>query len=356
MIVRKLLASLAGLALASTALGACNADFSASAAHVDGERITQQRLNATLAAIDADAAYRCVLTGATGAPVQQGAGQGTYATSFAASILTTLVEERALAKSLARGHLAVGSFARTVATQELQAQLSPPQGSACSASGAAVLAGLPASYRRFVVDLQAEQAVLMAHAAGVELTVAGMRRYATGHPAATSLDCVSAIEVASKAEATSIAAQVQGGASFATLAKQRSIDTASASSGGALGCVLPAQLATSLGAIVSALGSGQVSAPVAFGSNWVLFQLTSRAPASPAQVASVVLQAEAPKDSAIVVSALERIQVRIDPLYGRWVKASGVWQVLPPTGPPSSLLGNPKAVAPSNPSGPSALG
>lgn len=359
MIVRKLLSSLAGLAglaLASAALGACNADFSASAAHVDGATISQQRLNGTLAAIEADAAYRCVLTGATGAPVQQGAGQGTYATSFASSILTTLVEERALAATLARRHLAVGSFARTVATQALQAQLAPPQGSSCTATGPAVLAGLPASYRRFVVDLQAEQGVLMARAAGVDLTVAGMRRYGAGHPTETSLDCVSAIEVASKAKAASIAAQVQAGASFASLAKQLSIDQASAPAGGALGCVLPAQLATSLGAIVSKLSPGQVSAPVPFGSNWVLFQLTSRSPASPAQVASIVLQAEATKDSAIIVSALEGVHVRVDPLYGRWVKVSGVWQVLPPTGPPSSLLGNAAAVAPSNPSAASSLG
>lgn len=354
--MRTFLATLAGVAVASVALGACNANLGADAAHVNGTTITEQHLDSTLTAIRKNSDYTCVLSSATGGLVTAGAGKGTYATAFASSILTTLVEERALAKAVADQHLVLGGFARTVSVQALQAQLAPPQGSSCTASGSAVLSSLPSSYRNFLVDLQAEQAVLLANGAGVALTKAGMAAYAKAHPKATSLECVSAIEVSSKAEATSLATQVRAGASFATLAKKHSLDQASAASGGALGCVLPSQIASSLGKTVAALGPGQVSAPVPFGSSYVIFQLTARKPAPPAEVANAVLQSQASKDTAIITAALQKVHVRVEPRYGSWKKVSGVWQVVPPKGPPSTLLANPAAVTPSAPSGPSPLG
>jgi len=346
-IVRKILAPLAGLLVGSVALGACNADLSATAAHVDGSAISEARLDHTMSAIGADAAYRCVLSGSSGSVAVSGAGEGTYATTFAASLLTTLVEERALQASLAGKHLHLTSFGRSVATSDLEAQLAPPSGSSCTASGSAVLSGLPQSYRSFLVQLQTEQAALMANDAGVALTASGMRRYAAAHPTSTTLECVSAIEVTSKAEATSLAAEARSGAaSFASLAKKYSIDQSSAASGGALGCVLPAQLTSSLSGVVSALSPGSVSTPVAFGPDYVVFQLTSRVPASASEVASVVLETEASKDSALVVAALKRARVAVDPQYGHWKDVAGVWQVAPPVGPPSKLLENSAAVTP----------
>lgn len=344
--MRTVLASLAGLLAAGLALSACNPNLAANAAQVNGQAISSSQLTSTLGDIANDANYTCVLSSATGGLTTKGAGASTYAAPFAAQILTTLVEEKALAATLAARRLQVGPFARKVSTAALQSQLTPPQGSTCSVSGAAVLAGLPAQYRGFLVRLQAEQAVLLTDAAGVQLSAAGMARYAAAHPAESSLECVSAIETTSKSLATSLAAQVRNGASFATLAKQHSIDATSAPAGGALGCVLPSQINSSLGATVSALQPGQVSAPLAFGSDWVIFQLTSRKPAPATEVAAVVLQSVAAKDTALIASALRHVRVHVDPTYGRWAKVSGVWQVVPPTGPPAGLLANPAAVTP----------
>ncbi len=344
--MRTLLASLAGVAAAGLALSACNPNLAANAAQVNGQGISSSQLTSTLGYIANDSSYTCLLSGATGGLATKGAGTSTYAAPFAAQILTTLVEERALAGALAARHLQVGTFARQVATQGLQSQLSPPQGSTCSSSGVAVLAGLPQSYRRFLVGLQAEQAVLLADGAGVQLTANGVRRYAAAHPGAASLDCVSAIETTSKGLASSLASRVAAGASFAALARRYSIDTTSAPSGGALGCVLPAQIASALGATVASLQPGQVSAPVAFGQDWVLFELTSRKTAPPTQVAQVLLQSVAAKDSALVSAALRKVRVQVDPTYGHWAKVSGIWEVVPPTGPPANLLANPAAVAP----------
>jgi hypothetical protein len=356
--VRTFIASLVGVAMASLALGACNANLGANAAFVDGNPISEQRLDATLSAIASNSDYTCVLSSATGGLVTSGAGAGTYAQRFASSILTTLVEQEALAKAVAADHLAVTPFARSVAVQALQAQLSPPQGSSCSAPGAKVLSSLPSSYRRFLVDLQAEQAVLLAHRAGVALTKAGMAAYARAHPDASSLECISAIEVASRAEAVSLADKVRSGASFAQLAKRYSLDQASAPSGGALGCVLASQISPSLSSTVSSLAVGEVSAPVPFGSAWVIFQLSARKPASPDQVASVVLNSQLAKDQAVVSGALEAVQVHVDPRYGSWKRVAGIWQVVPPKGPPSALLPGSaaSAVAPSAPIGASPLG
>lgn len=347
---------MAGLAAASLALGACNANLGQAAARVDGTAISSQQLNGALAAISGDAAYRCVLTSAAGGLTTSGAGTGTYSSSFAASILTTLVEQKALASTVASQQLTLTPLARKVARTALESQLSPPQGSTCQSSGTKVLDGLPPAYRSFLVELQADQAVLLAHAAGVPLTAGGLHRYAAAHSQATSVDCVSAIETSSKAEATSLRSKVEGDASFSALAKQHSIDAASASGGGALGCVLSSQIASSLGKTVAGLAPGQVSVPVPFGSDWVIFQLTSRHAAPPAQVASVVLQSEAAKDTAIITSALRKVHVAVDARYGSWRKVSGLFQVVPPKGPPSALLANPAAVSPASPSGTSPSG
>lgn len=354
--MRKILSSLAGLVVASLLLGACDAHLSATAARVDGTTISAQRLDRTLAAINGDAAYRCVLSSAAGGQIQAGVGAGTYASSFAASILTTLIEERALASEVAALGLSTGPFARQVSTQSLVAQFAPAQGSPCTESGAAVYQGLPRSYRSFLVSLQADQGILLAHAAGVPLNVAGVGRYAAGHPGTTSLECISAIEVASKALASSLTGRIRAGASFSTLAKQYSVDQSSAPRGGALGCVLPSQLASPLGGVVAALTPGSLSPPVAFGSAWVVFQLTSRVPASAAQVANVILRSEASKDTGLVVGALHRAEVTVDPSFGSWGKASGIWQVLPESGPPARLLENPAAVVPAASSSPRSLG
>jgi hypothetical protein len=110
--------------------------------------------------------------------------------------------------------------------------------------------------------------------------------------------------------------------------------------------VLPSQINASLSATVAGLRAGPVSAPVSFGTSWVIFQVTSRKPAPATEVASVVLQSAAAKDAALVAGALGGARVHVDPAYGRWAKRSGIYQVVPPTGPPASLLANPAAVAP----------
>ena len=55
--------------------------------------------------------------------------------------------------------------------------------------------------------------------------------------AESGIVCASHILVASEAEANEVIAEVEGGATFADVAAERSTDTGSAQNGGSLGCV-----------------------------------------------------------------------------------------------------------------------
>lgn len=80
---------------------------------------------------------------------------------------------------------------------------------------------------------------------------------------------LSQIVVGSEADGNQILSQLKSGASFATLAKERSLDKASGVNGGLLGWALPTQLASPLNDLVPTLVKGEVaSKPIQVGSAW----------------------------------------------------------------------------------------
>lgn len=348
--MRRFLVSLVALALGALALSACDAQVTPYAARVDGATVSQATLDAALNSVASDPGYRCVIeTTSGGAANVTGAGPGTYNATFAAAVLSLLVEADALKVAVAKMHLLIGAFADQVARSQLPQNFGPPTGSTCSATGAEVFNGLSARYRTVLIGLQADEDVLAAKAIGVPLTTAGITAYESRHRKESTLECTRVIEVASKQKASELAIAIHSGVSFASVAMRNSIDSTSAPKGGSLGCILPATLVAPLGSVIASLRVGELSAPVAFQRDWLLFEVTSRSPDSLVDVATrAVLPAGTAKATAALARVVKAARVTVDPSYGTWTKVRGAFQVRPPSGPPLDLVPNPAAVGASS--------
>jgi peptidyl-prolyl cis-trans isomerase C len=80
---------------------------------------------------------------------------------------------------------------------------------------------------------------------------------------------VSQIQVATEAEATEIIQQINKGAKFETLAKDKSVEKLSAAQGGLVGWVLPAQLAPPINMLIVNLDKGKVAqTPIRTNNGW----------------------------------------------------------------------------------------
>ena len=105
---------------------------------------------------------------------------------------------------------------------------------------------------------------------------------------------VSQIMVATEAEATEIIKEINGGAKFETLAKDKSLEKISGAQGGVVGWVLPAQLAPPLDILIVNLGKGTVAkSPIRTNNGWHVIKLDDVRPfVMPAfdQVKNVITQ------------------------------------------------------------------
>jgi PPIC-type PPIASE domain len=347
--VRKLLVPAAGLLALSLLLSACGAPLTPYAARVNSATISPSELNAAMASIANDPGYRCeVVASASSSGSQvaiEGKGNSTYASSFAADVLTQLVQYAAAHQEVEHLGLAEGSFARQLAASQLPQAFTPSSTSGCSETGAQILSGFSPSYRSVISQFELDQLVLLAHLGGVTLTKAGVASYEASHASASTLSCTSIIEVATKTAATAAAKQIAAGATFASIAHSESTD-ASSSSGGSLGCIFASQFTAPLNTVVANLAIGTVSAPVPFGTSYLLITVTSRPLASVTEVASQLLLAQQAKLTTLLSSATGAAHVSIDPTYGSWHHATTGWSVGPSNSPADALLPTPAAVTP----------
>lgn len=80
---------------------------------------------------------------------------------------------------------------------------------------------------------------------------------------------VAQIMVATEIEATDIIKQINGGAKFEMLAKEKSLEKISGAQGGSVGWVLPNQLAPPINELIVNLGKGKINqTPVRTGNGW----------------------------------------------------------------------------------------
>ena len=332
--------------LGALTLSACDVSLSADAARVNGQQIGQKTLNDTMTGITKTSGFFCVITGGQSAAFHGAGGHNTYSSSIAAALLTTFVDSKVFLNAAKQMGLPLTPLAKQLAVQESSNELAPASGSSCTAPGATVLQSIPLPFRNALLDLTAARSAIGAHLAKVALTPAGMASYAASHQSAARLDCISAIVVATKASALALAHTAKAGASFSALARAHSTDAASAAQGGVLGCVPPSDLTSPLSGVVAALAPGQISAPIAINSSYVILLLSARRPATDLEIGSLMESAVNTKVNNLLDAVLAKAKVQVDPNYGSWKNAGGSWQVVPPSGPASKWVNNLPAVTP----------
>ena len=341
---------------AGVAASAC--DTAPWAATVGSQTITVAQLNATLSALTASDAGRCLLTlqnpqllGYSGVGA---GGTGTYATAFAGSVLSNLVVNALAAQRADDLGLRVTRVDRTVAAAqyakvldgEIRASLqsSGGGGSPCVTSagapltGAALLAGLPADVRDAQVASQAVDAALLAH--GADLSGQAVAGYYAAHQDAFTTVCMGVIATANQADADTVVNQLTKGAGFAEVARASSVDKASGAKGGDLGCnFTEARVKTALQ--LTSLTVGQPVTPIQTSVGiWAVYQATSST-VQPLDSVRPLIQSELLRGSANVqrvsaelVAHAKTTPIDVNVQYGTW---HGL-RVVPPPAPAPRYL------------------
>jgi hypothetical protein len=341
-------------------LSAC--DITPPAATANGSTISTASLNTQLATLESTGAGGCLLQLESPQLATQAAqgsgGPGTYTIAFTDAVLKNQVGNLLADQYAASLGITVSAGDLTKATSDLEATLggeasSAVQQSASSGSlssclaaggaaaltGAQLLAGLPGFVRDEQVRSQAVDEHLLAR--GSDLSDSALSRFYVANLAQFTADCVSQIVTDSQAHAQQLVAQVNAGASFADVAKANSLDTQSASAGGALGCnFTETQVEQALQ--MQGLRAGHPIGPLQDQSTgrWVLYEITSQS-VEPLSAAKPVVREELLRTTANVnrvtseiVRFARRSDVSVDPRYGTWRGLT----IVPPHGPPDSYL------------------
>jgi foldase protein PrsA len=115
---------------------------------------------------------------------------------------------------------------------------------------------------------------------GIKLEDAALQKYFEDNKTQFGGNEVTArhILVATEAEAKAIKAQLDAGADFATLAKEKSTEPAAKTSGGDLGTFGPGKMVAEFDAVIFTLKKGEISAPFQSSFGWHVAQVTDIKP------------------------------------------------------------------------------
>jgi hypothetical protein len=342
--VKRILAPLSLFVLLAVALSACGVSATSGAATVNGSQISIAQLNTTIHDATSSTPFNCLLTQASAV---KGSGlHATYSSRFVAQQLSLLVENKVASEEVSKLHLASSSLATTLGEEQIESGLTGSAGSACTDTGAQVLASLASSYQNLLLKLQVDQDLIAAHLAGAPLTNAGVEAFTTAHPNIADEACVSVILVAKRATAESIITKLKSGSSFSALAKSDSTDSTTAANGGVVGCDFPGEFSGTLAQVVGSIAVNTPSAPISFQSSYVVLEVTSRKAGTPAGAALALVSAESNSEVALVNVVSKTDKVWVNSQYGTWGVTSGQKQIVAPTGPLNTDLPNANAVTP----------
>jgi hypothetical protein len=363
----------AALALIAVGVLVSACDVTPPAATANGTTISAGDLNTQLSTFETTSAGSCLLQlenpQLTSQATQGAGGAGTYTMAFTDAVLKTQVGDLLVGQYAASRGVIASSDDLVKAKSDFEATLdgettSAVQQSAASgtasvcqdASGGAVtganlLASLPVSIRNEQVLNEAVDEKLLAM--GADLSDAAVARYYAANQAQFTADCVSDIATDTQAHAQQLMAQLNAGASFASVAKANSLDTQTAAAGGALGCSFThTQVEQALQ--MQSVPTGQPIGPTQDQSTgrWVIYEITSQS-VEPLSAAKSVVREELLRTTNNlnrvnneVVGFARRSDISVDPKYGTWKGLT----IVPPHGPPDAYL-LPGASASSLPAG-----
>jgi parvulin-like peptidyl-prolyl isomerase len=336
----------------SVVLGACGDSVRPVAATVNSRDITQAQLDLELDAIAGNAQYLNSIE-QSGVKVK-GDGDNTLTNDFVGKVLTRQIFLDLVTAELERLKL-------KLTDAELE---DAKAGVLEGVGGDAVFAKFPKAYQDLLVRRSAEVTKLQAQLSGVTADDATIKAFYED-PANQSLfiqTCVSHILFAAvgaggapdeaataaqsdklNADATAAKARIDGGADFATVARELSTDTSNKDKGGDLGCGPPGQFVPEFETAMDALKDNEVSAPVQTQFGWHLIKVTGRPPQTLAEAHDTIvqrLQADAQDGfGKFVEDAIAKAKITVNPRYGRFSKDGQSPGIVPPGAPTTTEPG-----------------
>ena len=326
------LAPLVTLLVASLALSACSSVGESPAATVNGHDISADSVRSELRIIRDNRAYRNALEQSYQMTLA-GTSKGTFDSSFTAQVLSLRIYYALVEQSFEKLHLTVKKSDETRAKQTIKQQV--------DTLGKTVWTSLPQKYR----DQLGYQEALIEVASNEAGEGKIGRNYFNSHKEQFQTICVSHILVSSAnhsdADARRIAkdikAELDAGADFATVAKEKSEDTGSKPNGGDLDCDVPGRFVAAFDKATLTLPVGKVSDPVKTQFGYHLILVRSRTPAVFSKVAGGLGQ-KAFEDYLLTLVCGKKSDVHVNPSFGTWDRGpckggSGLAQVAPPAKP-----------------------
>lgn len=211
--------------------------------------------------------------------------------------------------------------------------------------GAEVFSKFPRDFRREVLERYARLQALVADSAGEPPTEADARRFFRENRAqfnaCESGRSVAHVLVGSREEADAVEAALAGGADFAQVAGERSIDTSTAAKGGDLGCLRANAFVPEFQAAAEAATPGVPTAPVQTQYGFHVILVSTYTPPAFADMKDQILsylagQAGQTSQKAVgdvLNRRLSKADVEIDPRYGTWVVDDKGPRLEPPAAP-----------------------
>jgi hypothetical protein len=366
--VKRLTTRLLALPAAATLVllgSGCNVQWSPYAAKVGSNVITPAQLDGALKVASTNKDFECLLEhSSTGGYRFEGSGSDTYDSSFAAFVLTNLIDTKVAHSVVQSAHLAESPTALAMAKSQVDSAFSGELESECGTSEPDLLAQLGPSLANSFVQLQLDEDALAARAADVPLTVAGIETYERAHASTTQESCLSGLFLKTTATGKVVARLLEHGASLSSVLAKYS---PSSSGNGALGCYTTAQLTSISPAIEKAVVPAAVGAtvgPITYGSTsgtaYVVLQITSRPFEPVVDGLDQIFTTYSTAFSSAVAAGIRRAAIQVNPQYGTWTTkaaSSGTsstsstsgssgfgGRVEVPSGSPMEFVLNPKAV------------
>ena len=241
------------------------------------------------------------------------------------------------------------AYARTTWTAQLNGAISAQVQQATSLGGTAgcqkadgsaftgveLVTALPPAIRQVELANQAIDLVLSSH--GTDISDAAVIKYYAANPTQFTKDCVSVIQTADQATATTAYDSLKAGTPFAQVAASATADPAAAAKSGQAGCFTEAAVLSQLQ--LPSVAVGQAITPFQSNGNWLVYVVTSRTPVPIADVTGdirlALLQMPASQQRVAneVLTFARGSSVDINPQYGTWTGIT----IVPPVPPAPKL-------------------
>jgi parvulin-like peptidyl-prolyl isomerase len=310
---------------------ACTSTTSASAASVNGNKLSTDDLVEELNAIQANPDYITALQ--SGQPSNGitvvGSKPGSFDAAFVSQVLLRQLDYSLIRSEIAKRKVAISDACRRQARDDAMLNL----GQQNAQAGQALFTKFPKRYQDLLVDRNTDvlalEAVLNGQTCGQSLDA---QSYYDAHKDQFTKQCISLIAVPDQATADNVVAQARAGADFASLVQQYSVDPTSKAQGGAVGCLLVDQFNPSVASLVTGAKVGDVLDPLPGQGGVSILKLTDRQVAPFSEVQSQAAQLAQSSSTQAFGSWLQEARanakVTVDPRYGTFDPSK--FQITPP--------------------------